>query len=137
MYACQYECLKKYSLLSARAHSNDYVLHMQILILAGPFNLPIALALSRLNDIVYLTAGTLRRQGSGMDLKSKFVLEIFIHSLTILMLCEICAFVYDMFMIYSAQESSNPAKLRRNASASANIDSLGSTITPTKSGLSL
>lgn len=47
--------------------------------------------------------GTLRRQGSGMDLKS------------------------------NAQESPNPGKLRRNASASANIDSLGSTIAPTKS----
>lgn len=41
-----------------------------------------------------------------------------------------------MFIMCSAQESPNPGKLRRNASASANIDSLGSTIAPTKSGLS-
>ncbi|KAK6158292.1 hypothetical protein DH2020_005606 [Rehmannia glutinosa] len=44
--------------------------------------------------------GTLRRQSSGVDLRS------------------------------SGQESSNPAKLRRNASASANINTLGSTSTP-------
>ncbi|KAK6158302.1 hypothetical protein DH2020_005616 [Rehmannia glutinosa] len=43
---------------------------------------------------------TLRRQSSGVDLRS------------------------------SGQESSNPAKLRRNASASANINTLGSTSTP-------
>ncbi|KAI3468668.1 hypothetical protein Pfo_025331 [Paulownia fortunei] len=44
--------------------------------------------------------GTLRKQSSGVDLRS------------------------------NGQESSNPAKLRRNASASANINSLGSTSTP-------
>lgn len=64
-------------------NKNITVMHMPMLIVSrrSPFNLPAALTSSRLNEKIYLTAGTLRRQGSGMDLKSKSVLEIcsYIH----------------------------------------------------------
>ncbi|KAL1551972.1 spastin isoform X3 [Salvia divinorum] len=59
-------------------------------------------SLSLLQQKEVNTAGTLRRQSSGVDLKS------------------------------NTQESPNPAKLRRNASAAANIDFLGSTSSPSK-----
>ncbi|KAL1551973.1 hypothetical protein AAHA92_12829 [Salvia divinorum] len=67
--------------------------------------------LSRMSDFIgslsllqqkEVNTGTLRRQSSGVDLKS------------------------------NTQESPNPAKLRRNASAAANIDFLGSTSSPSK-----